>query len=807
MTGQHLVVEHASEIHAEPDFSNAQAILDALSEGATAALPRLGASEAPIFLGDVASLLADLAAGAKVRGTVRAGGLMPEAEPRAPSIDAGRSIAWEIGIERAGRDLLISIFQGGPVPEVALHERRDPAALWIARVSSTLRSAIGASANDVHPEDACAISPLSQGAIDDPRACAIAASIARLDASLRLARGASIALDAPTETAQVMVEPTGDLPIVMAAELAMRAEAPVSIAAAPPVLRSDLLSLLVRGKLRVTVGGHTREINDVLVFLLAEQLVGLVLDTLDAATRGRPYYRRITAFGAVCGVRLGADGSVSLTLGSPSQRRVTSPRSEARTFPAVDPIALARAVLAFGRALVRSLIRRSSAQSQNLRLSAFRGRLRELSDLIREATRDDSKINTAPELYRAFAAASRAPVKEPEPLSRGRLRFTSRWIATVPGIDLRATFLCGDRIVLGTARDLVCLDRETGTPLFRRPVSRAVSVMTPAGVARLDAEGRVDLHDLRSGETLWSAKLAPKQGAGASGVVVGVPGLPRMLIVSEGARHLAAVDLGDGEVKWRWASRRRGNFKLRRAGKLVIVASGDASLTALDVATGEVVWRFCDRLRFASAVAIDGDTLAAIAGGGAVMGKESARLHLIDPWSGKERWSVEVPAHVAPVGAPMLAPETIVLATQRRGGMGLVGYDRRTGELRFDQAVCSSAASCLLVDGTVVVNSEGGELAGISASDGATRYRHVFAGGAEGDRPRRLEPVLRSGALFVPQSEVHVVRPHEGTLLGRVPNDLIPDLLRVDERCGVYVAEESGHIAAYAAAARLSVAE
>ena len=80
-----------------------------------------------------------------------------------------------------------------------------------------------------------------------------------------------------------------------------------------------------------------------------------------------------------------------------------------------------------------------------------------------------------------------------------------------------------------------------------------------------------------------------------------------------------------------------------------------------------------------------------------------------------------------------------------------------------------------------------------------------FAGAVEGDRPRRLEPVLRSGALFVPQTEVHVVRPQDGTLLGQLPGDIIPDLLRVDERCDVYIAEESGHMAAYSAAARLSL--
>ena len=79
----------------------------------------------------------------------------------------------------------------------------------------------------------------------------------------------------------------------------------------------------------------------------------------------------------------------------------------------------------------------------------------------------------------------------------------------------------------------------------------------------------------------------------------------------------------------------------------------------------------------------------------------------------------------------------------------------------------------------------------------------MFARNVDADQPRRLEPVLRSGALFVPQHQVHVVRPRDGELIGTIPSDLIPDLIRVDERCDVYVAEESGHLAAFGAAPRL----
>jgi hypothetical protein len=66
--------------------------------------------------------------------------------------------------------------------------------------------------------------------------------------------------------------------------------------------------------------------------------------------------------------------------------------------------------------------------------------------------------------------------------------------------------------------------------------------------------------------------------------------------------------------------------------------------------------------------------------------------------------------------------------------------------------------------------------------------------------------VLRCGALFVPHTDVAVLRPRDGALLGTIaPTEAIPDLLRVDESCNVYVAEESGHLVAFGALPRLSL--
>ena len=755
MHGLTLVVARSQANKAETDrLSPVHALLDALTEGGSFR-PRLTEPEALPLLTELAAAAETLASRDRARVTLRLG-VVPE--------------PWEMGIERAGRDVLISVFQSSGVPEVALHERRLDGDAFAARVLVALRA---------------------QG--PDPGA---------RDAADRLLAALPFRGDAgPSEPAVVAIEPTGDLPIVIAADALMRPPAPTGPLVANTVLRADLFSLLFRGRLRVTVGDHARELPEVFVFPLAEQLAAMSLEAVEAWARGRPYYRRLTGFGAILGMKLD-DGAALLTLGVP--RRREDARAQTWTFPAVNVTALGQGVVAFGRALVRSLTRRDRTHASNLRLHAFRARLRELTERLRDATYDDSKINGAPERYRAFAASVKPAPAAEGAFARARLRFSARWLAAVPSIDLRSTFLCGDRLIVGAARELTCLDGRTGAPLWRRPCPRAVSVMTPLGLARLEPDGLLSLFDLGTGEASWSTRLGPRVGTTASGAVVSAPGLPRMLIVSEGSRHLAAVDLHGGEIKWRFAARRGGVFRLRRAGKLVIVASGDPALTAIDVLSGEIVWRFCDRLRFASHVAVDHDALFAIAGGGAFVGRGGTRLHHLDPWSGEGRWSVDLPEHVAPVGAPLIGPETVVVATHGRRGTGLLGFDRRTGALRFDQAATSSTASCLMVDGTVVVNGESGELVGVSAEDGSTRYRHVFSG-TEGDRPRRLEPVLRSGALFVPQSEVHVMRPRDGAIIGKLPNDIIPDLLRVGDQCDVYVAEESGHVGAYEAGPRLTL--
>jgi hypothetical protein len=756
-------------------MGSARALLDFLTNGGDLrALFAEGVAE--LLLIDLSRATVDLAAELRARAVVRV------------RIDRA---AWEIGLARDGRDVLVSLFQGGPCPDVVLFERRVDGNLLTERVLGAIRTVPGADARSPSRARANDVDEAPMTVSGMPAARLMLERAPRFEAGTGL-----------LDSTVVSIEPTGETSVVLGADATLHTS--VSTAAPSAVLRADLMSLLFRGRMRVTIGENTRELPELFVFLVAEQLVAMSLDAIEAAGNTRPYHRRVVVAGdTLCGIRIDPRGGASLTLGP---RRRGDDRAEPATFPAVDVGALAQGVLAFGRALARSLIRRDRSQGYNLRLVEFREHLRELSQRVREVTRDESKINPEPESYRAFAVASRVARPAPESMNGARLRYSPKWLATIPSIDLRSTFLCGNALLVGATGDAYCLDRRTGEIAWRRPMPRGISVMTPAGLARLEPDGLLSIHDLDTGDVTWTAKLAPRVGASASGAVVSAPGIPRMLLISEGAKRLAAIDLDSGEIRWRHATRRGANFRIRRAGKLALVVSGDTALTALDVLSGEVVWRYCDPLRFTSHVAVDNENLFAVAGGGAVVGRGGARLHSIDPWSGIARKSLPLPASVSPVGAPMLTSEAVVIATHGRSGTGLCSFDRKTLELRFQRDVCASTASCMVVDDTIVVNSESGELVSVDASEGTTRYRHVFSS-AEGDKPRRLEPVLRSGALFVPQSEVHVVRPRDGVLLGKVPSDLIPDLLRVDERCDVYMVEESGHLAAFASSPRLTLVQ
>jgi len=249
------------------------------------------------------------------------------------------------------------------------------------------------------------------------------------------------------------------------------------------------------------------------------------------------------------------------------------------------------------------------------------------------------------------------------------------------------------------------------------------------------------------------------------------------------------------------------------------------------VISGAVVWRLRDRLRFRTPPTVASDAIFVVSGGAHGV----AHLYCIDAYSGLVRWTRPIADASAPCtveGAPLVAPAAVAVAVRQKSGLVLATFRRDDGRpiAASERAIAPRGTSWLAVDDAFIGNAPTGELVAVDAAGGELRWRHVLGPRPlEADLPRRLEPVLRCGALFVPCSliapagaaerqrgagerehsavaGVSIVRPSDGALIGTIaPSDAIPDMLRVDERCDVYVAEDSGHLVAFGALPRLSL--
>lgn len=687
---------------------------------------------------------------------------------------------WELAVERFGAVASLSVYRGGNDPQVVAYDQRVSFAELVDGVLEALASIDKRSAPRAVAQDLETTAGLLRG----------------LDRS-RFAGEVDLPVTAPA-----IIEVDRDVPVAFGAELHLRRARENGSPAMHGVERADLHALLFRGQLRAEIRGKSVNLGEGHPFLVAEHLVDLAARALEVWEAGQESQLRANAGGLPIALRIAAGGDASLSLVG------SNPASEippSFTFPSLSVPDFVEAALSFGRAVARAVLRRDRGSSMNLRLSAFRRKIRETGDALREVCRDDTCTNPSPEPYRAFASVPPRGASSDRQLGAARLRYSQMWRALVPGIDLRATFLCGDRLVVGAASETFCLDRSTGSVLWRQPTTRATSVVTPGGIARILPDGEIRLHDFGDGEISMRTRITPRLGAPPAGAVVNVPGLPRLLIVTEGERHLVAIDLASGELRWRYAWGRGGALRMKRAGRLLYIASGDSALTALDVQTGAVVWRVRNRLRFRTTPVLAHDTLVALAGGA----HSQAELVAIDPFSGHLRYKRVLSSGPCTVeGGPLVSAEVVAATLRDRHGLNIAAFDLSSGAPLWssDRPVAPVGTSWLGVDDLFFGNSPTGELTAIEAATGALRYRHLLGVVLEADVPRRLEPVLRSGALFVPHVDVHVFRPHDGANVATIgPCEAIPDLVRVDEKCNVYVAEESGHLVAFGAGPRLSL--
>ncbi len=698
-----------------------------------------------------------------------AAALVPVFEGRAAKAQVvAHDTPWELCFVPGDAAILVSVFRGGPVPEVrALDRAVEPTALLAA-----LRRAADAL-------------PFPADGLD--------ALLDRLDAAsphhlVAPARGPSMMLQWASRAGDL-----GD----DALSVTFNALSPGETAARRESTQSDLHALLVQGRIGISLRGRGVELAPGFVALQFERLVALCRPLLEAWAARRPLHLRMQVSDLSLGIRLSTDERLALTL--------TRNPGGSVTLPALAPAAFVAPVLDGALALAAALSRCDRSLARNLRLRALRNEARALRRWLRNLGRNDRRTNPDPTLYQV-------PVEAPvtsdalDLRDATRLRYSVRWRAEIEGLDLAGTLLCGDRLIVPGARELHALDRMTGAAVWSVPVPRASTTLAGDALLRQSPRGEVELRAASSGEVLWSTRITPRVGTLCLPHAVTAPGLPRLVVVAEGERRLVALDLRTGEPRWSFTARHAGTFRMKRAGRLLVVVSGDATVTALDLASGEVVWRFGDRVPFHTTPLLHRDQLFAVAGEAT---RGSARLYALDAYAGEPLWSCAIDASVC---APAcVTKDTVAVPVASREGFSLEGRSAADGTVLWTTSLSavqgsSSRPSVTAFDDLFVANLPTGRVLAVDAADGSTRWSRTLRAPLGDDLPRRLDAQLRAGALFIPQSALAVLRPRDGAVLAEVDAcDLVPDLVRVDEQCAIYVAEESGHLGCYEPGARLRV--
>lgn len=533
------------------------------------------------------------------------------------------------------------------------------------------------------------------------------------------------------------------------------------------------------------------------IMLATIRMVSAMRALVDAWRSDRALHVRLCAGGFTVGVRRELSGEVALSLSTEKHGTLT--------WPALDVPTAALPVLRLASDSIRKLVAVDRTQVHNLRVTSLRAEIRALRTAIRSGAPRDGFENENPDRLRLSSPEERPVIdaREAAVPVRGRLRYTERWSAEIDSLDAGSIFLSGERLIVATPKLTLALDRSDGSVRWSLPSERATTWLAGQSLVRLLPGGGAELCDPDDGHVYARTDTSLRLHGSSFALCAGGGEVPPVVVLCEAGKRVVALDLRTGEPRFRFRARGNAAVRVKRVGRVLLVTSGDGSLDALDAASGEVVWRFADRGRFCLSPAVFGEHVLVASG---EPGGGTGTLYCLELYTGKLRWKAELPH--APSGEPITTAEHVLLPT---GGSRDARISAFTVE---DGRVCwtchdpglDNGGRAIEVDGQLIVNTPSGRLHSIDLATGQTRFTRSLANPLTDDVPRQLDPVLRHGALFVPSAQVHVLRPSDGTTLTTdVGCDLVPDFLRIDERGYFYVAEESGHLRAYAAAPQLSL--
>ena len=233
---------------------------------------------------------------------------------------------------------------------------------------------------------------------------------------------------------------------------------------------------------------------------------------------------------------------------------------------------------------------------------------------------------------------------------------------------------------------LVSLNAASGAvrwtlPLSRQGVTGNLTLTADGGLAMIRGYGTLSVADLTTGRLRWSRTAGHSPGPVAVGAVVAA------------ASNSRAVGYDDRTGAVLWTKRGLpGEPALVAADGLVLVQSdatgggAPTAVTALVPRTGRVAWRFDPGVP----VNIPGAGPAGI-----IMSSYTPdRLYLVNPATGRPRWSVAAVATYTFPNSELVVTKTSVVLVEGRGGARLV--DRRAADGRVLWSAPLSGSSVAL---------------------------------------------------------------------------------------------------------------
>jgi len=615
----------------------------------------------------------------------------------------------------------------------------------------------------------------------DPTARQIAIRVAERALATKLAPDPEGPIAAVNQRGGELDAPSSEVPLAFGYEATIYTSSSSSQSRSA---RADVHALLFEGHLWAFVRGRRLSLVRGPIMLAAHRMVVAVRTLVDSWDSTRPTHVRLRAGKFQIAMRKSSHQLVSVELSSEGRGDLTA------TSLSIGEAALP--ILKLASDLLRSLVAADRGQSRNLRVRALRQEVRALRREIRARRSADSFVNLDPDRLRMHNEAEPPPTMQAEKLPS--LQFEERWRICLEGLDANSVFMCGDRLVIATQTHVVAVSRDNGSVLWARPGQASTTLMAGSVLIRLSADGEVELCNVKDGEAYCSTHITPRIGGPPSGLMAGGGNVPPVAVITEGSHRLVAIDVRTGEPRWRFASRTGGEFRMTKVGRVLLVTCGEEAIHAIDIATGEDIWRFAERGCFQFRPLVQDETVVAAA----VRGRREGALYAIDLYSGQPRWQRELQG--PPTSDPSSAANVVLVSTAGEEAT-LSAHSLDDGQQLWDMKDpgLGIGGAGMTIDNTWIVNAPFGQLSAFDVGTGHVRWSTDLADALADEIPRRLEPVLRGGALFVPAASVHVVRPADGSrLAASLPCDLVPDLMRVDERGWVYVAEESGYLAGYA---------